>query len=82
MPPKSRMPEGKKKAITMFLQEYNVQNAEDLHEAFKDLFGETLKEMLQAEMANHLGYSQYERSENKNYRNCLKPKKVRANMAK
>ena len=71
--------EGKKNIITGLIQEYDIKTAEDIQEALKDLLGGTLKEMLQAEMTNHLGYAGYERSENKNSRNGVKGKKVRSN---
>ncbi len=75
---KKRMTEGKKNIIAALLQEYDVQSAEDVQEALKDLLGGTLEEMLQAEMSDHLGYEEYERSENDNARNGVKEKKVRS----
>jgi len=70
--------EGKKNIITALIEEYNVKTALDIEEALKDLLGGTLKEMLEAEMTDHLGYKEYERSENENSRNGSKPKKVRS----
>jgi len=70
--------EGKKNIITFLIQEYDIKNVEDIHNALKDLLGGTLKEMLEAEMTNHLGYREYERSENKNSRNGIKTKTVRS----
>ena len=78
MSKRNRLSEGKKNLITALIQEYNIQSATDIHEALKDLLGGTLKEMLEAEMTEHLGYEEYERSENKNSRNGTKPKKVRS----
>jgi transposase-like protein len=78
MTKKSPMPEGKKRAIAAFLQAYDIKSTDDIHNAMKDLFGGTIKEMLQAEITNHLGYSSHERSENKNSRNGIKSKKVRS----
>ena len=72
------MSEGKKNIIASLIQEYDIKNAQDIHEALKDLLGGTLKEMLEAEMTEHLGYQEYERSQNKNYRNGIKPKTVRS----
>ena len=45
------------------------KSAEDIQEALKDLLGGTIQEMPQAEMTQHLGYEQYQRSENTNSRN-------------
>jgi len=78
MAKEKRMTEGKKNIISALMQEYDVQSAEDVQDALKDLLGGTLEEMLQAELTTHLGYEEYERSENDNARNGTKPKKVRS----
>ena len=48
-----------------------IQSAEDIQDALKDLLGGTIKEMLEAEMDEHLGYDSYERPENSSYRICM-----------
>lgn len=48
------MTEGKRNLIQVLLQEYDIQSAEDIQD--------TLKDMLETEMDNHLGYDRYERS--------------------
>lgn len=73
-----KMSEGKKNIITALLQEYDIQSAEDIQEALKDLLGDTIKEMLEAEMDEHLGYEAYERSDNTNSRNGFKQKQIRS----
>ena len=78
MAKRKRLTEGKKNIISALMQEYDVQSAEDVQDALKDLLGGTLEEMLQAELTTHLGYEEYERSENGNARNGTKPKKVRS----
>ena len=60
------------------LQEYDIQSAEDIQEALKDLLSGTLQDMLETEMDNHLGYDRYERSGEPNYRNGTKSKTVRS----
>ena len=45
----------------------------------KRLFAGTIEQMLEAEMDEHLGYSSYERSDNTDYRNGKKAKKIRGN---
>lgn len=72
------MTEGKRNLIQGLLQEYDIETAEDIQDALKDLLSGTVKEMLEAEMDNHLGYGKYERSEEDNYRNGTKPKRVRS----
>jgi transposase-like protein len=76
---KSQPNESKKDIIKTLIKEYGIQSAGDIQEALKDLLGETLKEMLQSEMTEHLGYDEYVRSENKNSRNGTKAKTVRSN---
>lgn len=70
--------EGKKNIITALLEEYDIETAEDIQDALKDLLGGTIKSMMEAEMDDHLGYESYERSDNENYRNGTKSKKVRS----
>ena len=72
------MTEGKRNIIQGLLQEYDIETADDIQDALKDLLSGTLKEMLEAEMDGHLGYDRYERSDESNYRNGTKPKRVRS----
>lgn len=68
--------EGKKNIIASLLQEYDIQST------LRDLLGGTIKSMLDAEMEEHLGYENYERTEDRmegdNYRNGTKKKKIRS----
>lgn len=41
------MTEGKREIIRGLLQEYNIETAEDIQEALKDLLGGTIKEMME-----------------------------------
>ena len=75
---RKRMSEGKKNIIAALLQEYDIQSAEDIQDALKDLLGDTIKEMMEAEMDEHLGYESYEHSENPNSRNGYKQKQIRS----
>jgi transposase-like protein len=70
------MTEGKRNIIHQLLQEYDIETAEDIQEALKDLLGGTIKEMMEAEMDNHLGYEKSERSDSDDYRNGYKNKKI------
>lgn len=70
--------EGKKNIIAALLEEYDIESAEDLQEALKDLLGGTIKSMMESEMDSHLGYEKSERSSNPNYRNGTKSKHVRS----
>jgi len=72
------MSEGKKNIIAALLQEYDIQSAEDIQDALKDLLGATIQEMLEAEMDEHLGYEPYERTDSTNARNGKKQKTIRS----
>ena len=68
--------ENKKNIIAALIDEYDIQTA------LRDLLGGTIKSMMEAEMDEHLGYGNYERSENRepgdNYRNGTKRKNIRS----
>ena len=70
------MTEGKRQIIQQLLQEYDIETAEDIHDALKDLLGGTIKEMMEAEMDDHLGYEKSERFDSDDYRNGYKEKTV------
>ena len=74
----SRLTEGKKNIIQALIEEYDIETAEDIQEALKDLLGGTIENMMQTEMNHHLGYEPYERTTEANYRNGLKSKKLRS----
>lgn len=59
---KVEMIEGKHNIIQMLLQEYDIESAQDIQDTLKDLLGGTIKEMMEAEMDNHLGYGKSQRS--------------------
>lgn len=74
-----QMIEGKRAIIQQLLQEYDIETTEDIQNALKDLLGGTIKEMMEAEMDEHLGYEKSERidrAEQTDYRNGTKPKQV------
>lgn len=70
------MTEGKRNIIQQLLQEYDIQTAEDIQDALKDLLGGTIKEMMEAEMDEHLGYEKSQRSDSDDYRNGYKSKRI------
>ena len=72
------MTEGKRNLIQGLLQKYDIQSAEDIQDALKDLLSGTIQDMLETEMDDHLGYDRYERSGEPNYRNGMKSKTVRS----
>lgn len=74
------MTDGKRAIIQGLLQEYDIQNAQDIQDALKDLLGGTIKEMMEAEMDHHLGYEKSQRTSNdaedRDYRNGYKSKRI------
>lgn len=72
------MTEGKRNLIQGLIKEYEIETAEDIQDALKDLLSGTIQDMLESEMNEHLGYSKYERSKEPNYRNGRKSKTVRS----
>lgn len=75
---RTNLSEGKQNIITALLEEYDIQSADDIQDALKDLLGGTIQSMLEAEMDNHLGYEPYERTSNSNARNGRKSKTIRS----
>jgi len=74
-----QMTDGKRAIIQQLFQEYDIESAEDIQDALKDLLGGTIKEMMEAEMDDHLGYEKsqrVDRSEYPDYRNGTKQKQV------
>jgi putative transposase len=60
-----------KEQISELIKERNMKTTEDISSMFKDLFGETLQEMLDAELDTTLGYAKNENASktNSNRRN-------------
>ena len=72
------MSEGKKNIIAALLREYDIQSAEDIQDALKDLLGGTIESMLEAELDDYLGYAPYKHTDVENSRNGKKQKKIRS----
>ena len=58
------------------MEEYDIQSAEDIQDALKDLLGGTIKEMMESQMDGSLGYEKSERSDSDDYRNGYKRKRI------
>ncbi|WP_082680531.1 transposase, partial [Oceanivirga salmonicida] len=69
--------EGKKEVVRALLDNYDISSVRDIEDALKDLLGNTLKEMMEAEMDDHIGLEKNRQDESRdNYRNGNKSKKV------
>ena len=67
-----QMTEGKRNIIHQLLEGYDIQTAEDIQEALKNLLGGTIKKIMEAKRDDHLGYEKSERSDNDHYWNGYK----------
>ena len=69
----------KQEVIKQLLQMYEINSCEDIENALKDLLSSTIKNVLEAELDEHLGYKKSERlGESSNFRNGYKTKKIRS----
>ena len=73
------MTEGKSNLIHLLLDQYDIQSAEDIQDALKDLLAEPFKDMLEAEMDDHLGIRSIRKFYEPDYRNGHKSKTVHSN---
>jgi transposase-like protein len=69
-----------RKQIREFIKENNLKTAEDVQNALKDMFSETLQEMLEAELDDSLGYAKNDKKnkDTQNRRNGHTKKTVRS----
>ena len=54
------MPIIPKDQLKALIKEYNLKDPKDIQEMLKKLFGDTLQEMLEAELDHELGYTKYD----------------------
>lgn len=78
MAKRRRLSKEKKEVIRNLIDMYDIESVGDIQEALKDLLGDTVQDMLETEMENHLGYEPYERTDNDNARNGYKNKKIKS----
>ena len=73
-----KISEERKKFLQEFIAQNNITTAQDIQEALKDMFKDTLQEMLEAEMTTQLGYDKYAYTdeEKQNYRNGYTSKNI------
>lgn len=72
----------RKAFINGLLEHYQPETAQDVQEMLKDLLGDTLQGMLEAELDDHLGYSKYDytNKQTSNSRNGFSKKTVVSSM--
>lgn len=65
--------------IKYLLENYDIKNANDISNALKDMFKDTLQTMLNAEFDTHMGYKKSDnKTEKNNYRNGYSSKTVKS----
>ena len=77
MAKKEKMSEERRKLIKEFISSNELKTAGDVEDALKNLFKDTLQEMLNAELTEHLGYEKNEYTDSDdNYRNGYSGKTI------
>lgn len=71
--------EGKQNIIAKLIEEYDIQSAQDIEAALRDLLGGTIQNMLECELEGQLEQSKQDDPENDDSRNGYKPKTLRSN---
>ena len=79
MAAKHRMTPEKRKLIGGLIEMYEPKTMTDLYDALKDLMGDTIQGMLEAELDETLGYEKHEKTDEAktNYRNGYKQKTLK-----
>lgn len=68
-----------KEILKLLQDKYDIQSAQDLSSALKDMFKGALQEMMNAEFDSSMGYSKYDKkAEKSNYRNGTTKKKLKS----
>ena len=71
-----------KKILEILQENYEIESAQDLSSAIKDLFKDSLQEMMNAEFETSMGYQKYDnKTEKTNYRNGKIKKKLKCENA-
>ena len=68
-----------KEILKLIQENYDINTAQDLSSALKDMFKGALQEMMNAEFDSSMGYSKYDKTKEKNnYRNGTTKKKLKS----
>lgn len=73
--PRKRPETKRSKIAKMLIEEYQPKSSQDIQEALKDLLGDTMEELLKAELDEHLDYEYGEKPLSSNTRNGTSKKK-------
>ena len=78
MPRKRPETTKRSKIAKMLIEEYQPKSSQDIQEALKDLLGDTMEELLKAELDQHLDYEYGEKPLSLNTRNGSSKKTVKS----
>lgn len=78
-PRKLSMSEGKRNIIAQLLEEYDIQSAQDIETALRDLLGGTIQNMLESELETQMEQSKHQDPDYTDSRNGYKPKTLKSN---
>ena len=68
-----------KEILKLIQENYDINTAQDVSSALKDMFKGALQEMMNAEFDSSMGYSKYDKTKEKNnYRNGTTKKKLKS----
>ena len=76
--PRKRPESRGSKIAKMLIEEYKPQNAQDIQDVLKELLGDTMEELLKAELDEHLDYEYGEKPLSLNSRNGTSKKTVKS----
>ena len=78
--PRKRPGTKRSKIAKMLIEEYQPKSSQDIQEALKDLLGDTMEELLKAELDEHLDYEYGEKPLSLNTRNGTSKKELDRHM--
>lgn len=82
MAKREKMSEERRSFLKEFIAQNNIQTAQDIQVALRDMFKDTLQEMLEAELTTQIGHEKYEYTDDQkdNYRNGYTSKKIHSSV--
>lgn len=82
MAKREKISEERSNFLKEFINQNNITSAKDIEEALKDMFENTLQEMLEAELASQIGHEKYEYTNEfkDNYRNGYTSKNIHSSV--
>lgn len=82
MAKREKISEERRNFLKEFINQNNITSAKDIEEALKDMFKDTLQEMLEAELTSQIGHEKYEYTDESkaNYRNGYTSKNIHSSV--